>query len=57
MEKEEIIEGLKRSESDFVANNYYKMTKEQLKELVIDAIYVLDKEGVKKFINEVEEYL
>ena len=25
MEKEEIIEGLKRSESDFIANNYYKL--------------------------------
>ena len=42
---------------DYVANNYYKMTTEELKELALDAIYVADNDGeiIQEYLDRVTE--
>lgn len=50
--REEILEEIKKCSGlyGYVANNYYKLTKEELKELLLNAIYVADDD--QKIINE-----
>lgn len=42
---------------DYVANNYYKMTTEELKEIALDAIYVADQDGeiIQEYLDRTEE--
>lgn len=42
MENKEILKGLKKTPYDFVANNYYKMDKEQLKDIILELICIAD---------------
>lgn len=39
MEKSEIIKRLKKEGMNFISNNYYKLSKEELKEICIAYIY------------------
>lgn len=59
MEDNEIIEGLKSGRAyDFVANNYWKMDKEQLKDIILELLALLDdKVCEKNYIKELTENL
>lgn len=40
---------------DLIANNYYKLSKEDLKEIALNAVYIADNDNA--IINEIEERL
>ena len=42
MEEKEILQGLNDKPYDFVANNYYKMSKEQLKDIILEILAQFD---------------
>ena len=54
MELSEIIKKMKNGESLYglIANDYYKMSKETIKDILLDAIYLLDND--KKILAEME---
>lgn len=55
MENKEILEGLKKASYDFIANNYYKLSKEQLKDILLEYIYVTDTEAEEEAIENLAE--
>lgn len=58
MDLEKIINEIKVNKKglyDLVANNYYNMSKEDLKEIALNAIYLLDDDNA--IIKEIEERL
>lgn len=56
MNKSEIINKLEKTPYDFVCNNYYKLEKEDLKDIAKEAIYLLDKDQQKEFIENLKEW-
>lgn len=57
MEKEDIINGLKKEGCNFIANNYYKMSKEQLKEIALTSFYYLSLDSKEYALKDIEEYI
>lgn len=65
MENEEIMEGLKNPKHayDFICNNYWKMSKEDLKNIAKELIYILTAneneytEEYNEFLENLECYL
>ena len=53
MERKEILKGLKKASYDFIANNYYKMDKETLKDILLEYIYLCDNE--EEVIESIKE--
>ena len=54
MEDKEILEGLKTTNCpyDFIANNYWKMSHEQLKDLLLEIIAITDTDTIKDCVVE-----
>lgn len=48
MEYKEILKGLKKASYGFIANNYHNLSKEQLKDILLEYIYVTDSESEKE---------
>lgn len=57
MEKEDIINGLKKEGCNFISNNYYKMSKEQLKEIALTSFYYLSLDSKEYALKDIEEYI
>lgn len=57
MDKEEILKELEKAPYDFVANNYYKLDKEELKNICLEAIYQLDETQTKNMLEELKDRL
>lgn len=57
MEKKDIINGLKKEGCNFIANNYYKMSKEQLKEIALTSFYYLSLDSKAYALKDIEEYI
>lgn len=55
MNEKEILKGLKNASYDFIANNYYKLSKEQLKDILLEYIYVADKDTEEEAIDNLKE--
>lgn len=56
MEYKEMIKGLEKYPYDFVCNNYCKLEKADLKDIAKEAIYLLDKEQQKEFIESLKDW-
>lgn len=54
MKHNEMIEKLEKTPYDFVCNNYYSLEKSDLKDIAKEAIYLLDKEQQKEFIDSLK---
>ena len=54
MNEKEILEGLKKAPYDFIANNYYKLSKEELRDILKEFIYVATPEQTNEVIEELE---
>lgn len=52
MERKEILKGLREGSYGFIANNYYKMDKETLKDILLEYIYLCNNE--KEVIDSLE---
>ena len=55
MNEKEILKGLKEASYDFIANNYYKLSKEQLKDILLEYIYVVDEDTEEEAIENIKE--
>lgn len=57
MEDKEILKGLKsKAPYDFIANNYWKMTHEQLRDITLELIAITDDEMLKEVAEGLIEY-
>lgn len=58
MEDKEILEGLKSGRPyDFIANNYWKMEKEQLKDIILELFAQFEGKMYEGIINELTQNL
>lgn len=51
MNKSEILKGIKKEGCNFIANNYWKLSKEELKEICIAYMYALKESDKKNIVN------
>lgn len=58
MEDKEILEGLKSGRPyDFIANNYYKMDKAQLKDIILELLAQFEGKVYEGVVNELVQNL
>lgn len=57
MNRKEILEGLKDRPYDFIANNYYQISKEDLKDIILEILALFDGEEYNKLKKELIESL
>ena len=58
MEENEILEGLKSGKPyDFIANNYYRMDKGQLKDIILELLAQFEGKIYEGIINQLVENL
>lgn len=54
MNEKEILKGLQERPMDFIANNYYNLSKEQLRDILKEFIYVATPQQTETVIEELE---
>ena len=54
MNEKEILRGLQNSPMDFISNEYYNLSKEQLRDILKEFIYVATQEQTNEVIEELE---
>lgn len=54
MTEKEILEGLKKAPMDFIANNYFLLSREQLRDILKEFIYIATQEQTEEVIEELE---
>jgi hypothetical protein len=58
MTKKEIIKGIKDlGLYDFMARNYYQLSKDELKTIALECVYLLKDSDTKEIIKELKERL
>lgn len=58
MEEKEILKGLKSGRPyDFIANNYYNISKEKLKDIILELLAQFDGKIYESVVNELVENL
>ena len=57
MNKEEILKGLTERPMDFIANNYSDLSKEDLRDILLEYIYVADKDAQEEAIDSLKNIL
>ena len=57
MTEKEILKGLQERPMDFISNHYNELTKEELRDILLEYIYVTDKESQKEVINSLKVIL
>lgn len=57
MKNNEILKGLQERPMDFIANNYNKLSKEELRDILLEYIYVADEKAQQEVINSLKVIL